>query len=397
MKLEGYYSSGEFAKKAHVTKKTIRYYDEHNILKPSFVSDSGARFYSDEDFARLQQILFLKYLGFSLADIKEMTVRNSDKHFFSESLHMQLGLIEEKIEQMELIKTALLDAAKAVDEEKNVDWSKMLQLVNVNEMEHKLKVQYQNSSNISARINLHEEFSKNKQGWFPWLFEQCDIKTGESILELGCGDASLWRMNRHRILNDINVILSDISDGMIRDVRRSMKDAGNSFSFEVMDAHHINAPDESFNLVIANHVLFYCEDLKKVFEEIKRVLKPGGRIICSTYGSGHMKEISMLVKDFDSRIVLSADRLYEKFGKQNGGSILCEYFDDVLWSEYEDCLEVTKPEALISYVLSCHGNQNRFIVDRYSDFVAFVKKKTKDGFTVTKEAGVFKAVKRNKI
>lgn len=263
MKLEGYYSSGEFAKKAHVTKKTIRYYDEHNILKPSFVSDSGARFYTDEDFARLQQILFLKYLGFSLADIKEMTVRNSDKHFFSESLHMQLGLIEEKIEQMELIKTALLDAAQAVDEEKNVDWSKMMQLVNVNEMEHKLKVQYQNSSNISARINLHEEFSKNKQGWFPWLFEQCDIKAGESILELGCGDASLWRMNRHRILNDINVILSDISDGMIRDVRRSMKDAGNSFSFEVMDAHHINAPDESFNLVIANHVLFYCEDLKK--------------------------------------------------------------------------------------------------------------------------------------
>ena len=38
MKKEGYYSSGEFAKKAHVTKKTIRYYDEHNILKPSFVS-----------------------------------------------------------------------------------------------------------------------------------------------------------------------------------------------------------------------------------------------------------------------------------------------------------------------------------------------------------------------
>ncbi len=112
MKLEGYYSSGEFAKKAHVTKKTIRYYDEHNILKPSFVSDSGARFYSDEDFARLQQILFLKYLGFSLADIKEMTVRNSDKHFFSSIIcHMQLGLIEEKIEQMELIKTALLDAA----------------------------------------------------------------------------------------------------------------------------------------------------------------------------------------------------------------------------------------------------------------------------------------------
>ncbi|MFR2594786.1 MAG: MerR family DNA-binding protein [Butyribacter sp.] len=99
--------------------------DEPNILKPSFAMANmlEQRFYSDEDFARLQQILFLKYLGFSLADIKEMTVRNSDKHFFSESLHMQLGLIEEKIEQMQLIKTALVDASKAVKQEKNVDRS----------------------------------------------------------------------------------------------------------------------------------------------------------------------------------------------------------------------------------------------------------------------------------
>ena len=59
MKLPGFYSSGEFAAKAHITKKTIRYYDEHHILKPSFVNENGARFYTDEDFARLQQILFL--------------------------------------------------------------------------------------------------------------------------------------------------------------------------------------------------------------------------------------------------------------------------------------------------------------------------------------------------
>ena len=397
MKKDGYYSSGEFARMAHVTLRTIRYYDKQNILKPSYVTESGARFYTDEDFARLSQILLLKYLGFSLDDIREMTIDDSDYHFMENSLNIQLKLVRDRIEQMQLVEKAIQDTTDAIRSHHAIDWNQMLDLIHLTGMEKSMKNQYQNASNISSRINLHSLYSQNKQGWFPWLFEQCDIKAGESILELGCGDASLWRMNRHRIFNDINVILSDISDGMIRDVRRSMKDAGNSFSFEVMDAHHINAPDESFNLVIANHVLFYCEDLKKVFEEIKRVLKPGGRIICSTYGSGHMKEISMLVKDFDSRIVLSADRLYEKFGKQNGGSILCEYFDDVLWSEYEDSLEVTKPEALISYVLSCHGNQNRFIVDRYSDFVAFVKKKTQDGFTVTKEAGVFKAVKRNKI
>ena len=109
MKLPGYYSSGEFAKKAHITKKTVRYYDEHNILKPSYVNENGARFYNDDDFARLQQILFLKYLGFSLDDIKEMTLRNTDSNVMSESLHMQLGLVEERIEQMKLMKSALQD------------------------------------------------------------------------------------------------------------------------------------------------------------------------------------------------------------------------------------------------------------------------------------------------
>ena len=52
MKKDGYYSSGEFARMAHVTLRTVRYYDKQDILKPSLVTESGARFYTDEDFAR---------------------------------------------------------------------------------------------------------------------------------------------------------------------------------------------------------------------------------------------------------------------------------------------------------------------------------------------------------
>lgn len=52
--------------------------------------------------------------------------------------------------------------------------------------------------------------------------------------------------------------------------------------------------------------------------EVKRVLKPGGRFVCSTYGSEYMKEVSELVQSFDDRIVLSAEKLYERFGRENG-------------------------------------------------------------------------------
>lgn len=389
MRLEGYYSSGEFANKAHITKKTVRYYDEHNILKPSFVNENGARFYTDKDFARLQQILFLKYLGFSLDDIREMTMRNSDLSFLSESLHMQLGLMEERLEQMQLMKQALIEASEAVDQGAAVDWSQMLQVVNLNEMEQKLKSQYLNSSNISARINLHKEYAVNKKGWFPWLFEQCQIQPGDTILEIGCGDASLWRENRERIPKNIKIVLSDLSDGMMRDVKRSIGKKDERFRFDVMDAHQIHMPDASVDLLIANHVLFYCEDLQQVFREIKRVLKPDGIFICSTYSGSHMKEISDLVKEFDDRIVLSADRLYERFGKENGKELLQKEFKDIVWVQYEDHLSVTDADALLAYILSCHGNQNRYIVDRYRDFRVFVKKKTEKGFYITKDAGIF--------
>lgn len=109
MKKEGFYSSGEFARMAHVTVRTIRYYDSHDILKPSFVNESGARFYTDEDFTRLQQILLLKFLGFSLNDIKNMTIGDMDYHFLSDSLEVQLKLVRDKIEQLQLVEKAIED------------------------------------------------------------------------------------------------------------------------------------------------------------------------------------------------------------------------------------------------------------------------------------------------
>ena len=104
MKLPGYYTSGQFAHMAEVSVRTIRYYDQQNILKPSYINESGARFYTDEDFVRLQQILLLKYLGFSLEDIREMTINDTDYHLMQNALNLQLKLIDDKIEQMQLVK-----------------------------------------------------------------------------------------------------------------------------------------------------------------------------------------------------------------------------------------------------------------------------------------------------
>ena len=209
------------------------------------------------------------------------------------------------------------------------------------------------------------------------------------VLELGCGDGTLWNVDREKIPQMMEIVVSDVSDGMLRDARRTIGVRDGRFRFSVFDAKWIPYEKDSFDLVIANHVLFYCDDIPKVCREVKRVLRPGGRFICSTYGNAHMKEVSELVKKFDDRIVLAAENLYERFGKENGADILKKDFTQIEWRQYEDSLLVPEPEPLISYILSCHGNQGQYILDHYKEFQSYVRKKTEGGFHISKDAGIF--------
>ena len=400
MKKEGYYSSGQFARLADVSVRTIRFYDRQNILKPSYVNENGARFYTDADLARLQQILLLKYLGFSLEDIRTMTIGEDRNSELLDSLKLQERLVSDRIEQMLSVQEGIREVMAELrqhqedgpDSSSSLDWQKIRSLIHLTAMEKTLSSQYKNASNLSARIALHSMYSVNKKGWFVWLFEQLKLMPDTDVLEIGCGDGTLWTQNR-RLPRDIRIVLTDISEGMVRDARRAIGQdnlPGRPFTFAAFDCASIPFPDESFDLVVANHVLFYCADIERVLREVFRVLKKGGRFVCSAYGSDHMQEITSLVQEFDSHIVLSADRLYDRFGLDNGEAILSPVFGDrIKLSRYDDALVVDEARPLIEYILSCHGNQNSYIVDRYHEFQSFVEDKVRGGFRITKDAGIF--------
>jgi DNA-binding transcriptional MerR regulator/ubiquinone/menaquinone biosynthesis C-methylase UbiE len=422
-KTDGFYTSGEFADMAHVTVRTIRYYDKQNILKPSFVNTNGTRFYTDADFARLQQILLLKYLGFSLDDIRELTIEDPDSAYLRNSLQMQKKLVQDRIEQMHLVEDAIEATVSRLDENPEVNWSQMLDLIHLTGMEKSLKSQYLNASNISARIRLHSAYSRNKEGWFPWLLREslnsyfgtsfeaplsgesqstgnlsagtvsgdASSTKGLRILELGCGSGALWTENRETLahLPDVRITLSDISEGIIRDLRRSMPNENGLFSFDTFDCHSIPYEDGSFDIVYANHLLFYCADIPAVLREARRVLKADGLFCCSTYSRKHMREITELVQRFDSRIVLSGDTLYEHFGLDNGFAILKEVFSNIELRRYDDEIVLDRAEPLIEYILSCHGNQNQYLLDRYREFREYVEQKVHPTFHITKDAGIF--------
>ena len=374
------YKTGQFARLANVSERTIRYYDKIGLLKPSFVMENGYRQYSDLDLLKLQKILSLKHLGFSIEEIFPMVMDNTN---LKESFELQIDLIEDKISHLQSLKDALKRASQSSD----LSWNMILSLVQLSNEETNIIEQYKNAKNLNDRISLHEKYSANKQGWFNWLFEKIDFSKVNRLLELGCGNGKLWQEDKIDLRNR-EIFLSDISEGMVEEVRNKL---GSDFNCIVADAEKIPFKDAYFDSVIANHVLFYLNDLNQGLKEISRVLKPNGVLYCSTYGSRHMKEITDIVQNFDSRINLSNHSLYDVFGLENGVSILKQYFTIVQRMDYQDSLEITESKPLIDYIMSCHGNQNEILGPRLSEFKEYIEELLqKDGkIVVTKQAGLF--------
>ena len=306
-----------------------------------------------------------------------------DNTNLKESFDLQIDLIEDKISHLQSLKDALKRASQTPD----LSWNMILSLVQLSNEETNIIEQYKNAKNLNDRISLHEKYSTNKQGWFNWLFNQIDFSRVNRLLELGCGNGKLWQENRIDLRNR-EIFLSDISEGMVEEVRNKL---GSDFNCIVADAEKIPFKDEYFDSIIANHVLFYLNDLNLGLKEISRVLKPNGILYCSTYGKNHMKEITEIVQNFDSRINLSNHSLYDIFGLENGEDILSKYFSNIQRMDYQDSLEITESKPLIDYIMSCHGNQNEILGPRLNEFKEYIEELLKKNgkIVVTKQAGLF--------
>lgn len=389
---EQLFSTGEFAKRANVTVRTIHYYEKKGLIRPEKISDSGYRYYGQREFARLQRVLTLKLLGFSLEEIREFSLNENDRDFLQRSFGMQLSLVRKKIEHLKAVEESIQNVSEMFAVDDVPDWDEITKLIRIINMDGDLVEQYKNGKNIDARITLHSRCSSNPQSWFSWIYEQMNLAPEMKVLELGCGSGMLWKENQKKIPAGCHILLTDISSGMLEDTKKNLSGSClEKFSYEVMDCCDIRSETAAYDKVVANFLLFYLRDIKKAVTEISRVMKPGGTFICATYGEHHMQEVEELVKEFNPKIQLSAVRLYENFGLENGEALLSQFFDRVEKREYPDELRVTDIDLLADYIMSCHGNQREYLVPEYEEFKVFLrgKLKKKGYIRITKQAGMF--------
>ncbi len=106
------YRVSEFAEKAGVTVRTLHHYDRLGLLKPSGRTIAGYRLYGDRDFARLQQIVTLKFIGLPLRQIKDLLDRGDLD--LKSTLRMQRRLLLDKRLQVEAAIQAIEEAERSL-------------------------------------------------------------------------------------------------------------------------------------------------------------------------------------------------------------------------------------------------------------------------------------------
>jgi SAM-dependent methyltransferase len=147
---------------------------------------------------------------------------------------------------------------------------------------------YATDDNWRVRYETHEKYSVPKLDFAQWALSQMLWRGDEQVLDVGCGPGRYYAALRGH-LPDIGYRGVDFSPGMI-------KNHPSHHEVMIADAQALPFEDDSFDVVMANHMLFHVYDIETAINEFRRVLKPGGVLMATTNSANSMPEFQVLLR-----------------------------------------------------------------------------------------------------
>lgn len=124
------FTSGEFGKRARITVRTLRFYEELGLLIPSQRNSSGHRLYGLEELAKLQQIQSLKFLGYPLEEIKNLIGNDMNAIIqLEKTLPLQHKILTEKRNELSRAIQAVEHVQCLINEGKPITWTVLSSLL----------------------------------------------------------------------------------------------------------------------------------------------------------------------------------------------------------------------------------------------------------------------------
>ncbi len=384
-------TSGEIAKKAGVSQKAVRLYDEKGLLKPADYSEGNYRLYDKESLVILEKIVALKTIGFSLEEIRDNLVAG-DAVDIEDALRIQLKEMEDRKYQTQKV----IDAINRTLDRKNgkLDWDDVADMVRNISLDQKADEHHWDALKHTSK----------EQDWYEKIFEMLEIGNGERVLDLGCGYAKLWRNNWSRIPEGTGILGYDIhgswADDFEKYVKENKKDLPDGVDIKVVfeDLEGDKAwkqidKEKRFSLVIAHYLNFELKDPEKLIERASKAVAKGGRFSINGPAVNRWK---LYFKSVFDEIGLKAsfvgDMIREETKVQDEcDEMLGKYFTRVEKKEVSNRWHYDNSADIIDKMKAVFEGDEKFISDNEKKLAAYFDKKIKkDGEIVITVDSLFR-------
>jgi SAM-dependent methyltransferase len=213
-----------------------------------------------------------------------------------------------------------------------------------------IRRQYSTEENLRIRQEIHDKYTVPNINFAEWALTMLDLRGDERLLDVGCGNGLYYTRLRHLYPN-VQYFGVDLFEQML-------ESHPSPVNLSVADIAHLPFPNESFDVVMANHVLFMVEDVEQAIVEMRRLLKPGGLLMTTTNSNNNMPELQVLMRramvllsrSGGSAAAKATAHLNEKYSLENGVPLLARHFYAVVRHDLPSALVFQQTDPAMTYI-----------------------------------------------
>lgn len=210
--------------------------------------------------------------------------------------------------------------------------------------------QYGTTEKLDIRIEAHQRYSERPDDFLDWVLDRLDPRPGDSVVDIGCGRGSY---HGRLMARGVRLILAvDASPGMVAVAQQNANEHGYPVVAIESSAERLPVPNGSYDLGMANHVLFHVANVPAALRELRRVLKPGGLAVLSTAAADSSARLEAIHRAAAERLgYQSTGRVIDRFNLDHM-DVVREVFPRVQSFIREDAFVFPSSESTLRYYAS---------------------------------------------
>ncbi|WP_051957337.1 class I SAM-dependent methyltransferase [Bacillus sp. UNC322MFChir4.1] len=237
-----------------------------------------------------------------------------------------------------------------------------------------VKRQYGASTHLQVRMDTHVLYEEKRVNLDEWVIKLLNLTHDEKILDIGCATGAflslLQTMGHKGHLTGL-----DQSSNMIEEANKLSQQKNLNIEWIIGDARKLPFSSNSYDWLVARHMLYHVPNLQSTIEGFKRVIKPNGGLLTTTNSCESLPKIrelcnNMLIEfGFPERVSPAAP-----FCIENAKEILSSTFNKVEEKVISNSLIFEQPEPIVNYIISMFPSLNiPHDTDLYTDMINWLK------------------------